>query len=273
MDIRQAIQKRPIQRVSKSDKDFQKTQTRLDAIAVEAPLEISLAYSLNGQRHRQNIAVTMRTPTGDDADLALGFLYTEGVISGKKEVAIIRYLAENAICVELHPSVKYDLARLNRHFYTSSSCGICGKAAIEAIETAACFILQKEAFPIERFDLFTLPQKLRARQTTFDQTGGIHAAALVQGSEIIALKEDVGRHNAVDKLIGWALQNARLPLSESLVLVSSRASFELVQKALMAGIPCLAAMGAPSSLAVELAAANGMWLIGFLSETRYNVYV
>ena len=252
-----------------------------DVLAAEEPLEIVLAFGQNNQRKRRSISITMRTPTGHDFELALGFLLTEGVISAASDVLSVRYTASkldesaqtNVVQVDLHPSVKFDFERLNRHFYTSSSCGVCGKTSIEMVETASCFFIPKGKPIVSKGILFDLPDKLRAAQSVFDETGAIHAAALfdTEGS-LLALREDVGRHNALDKLIGWAMQNNRLPLHDTLLLVSGRTSFELVQKAMMAGVSIIAAVGAPSSLAVELADDFGMTLIGFLSKKRFNVY-
>ena len=252
-----------------------------DVVAAEEPLEIVLAFGLNNQRKRQSISVTMRTPTGHDFELALGFLFTEGVIGAAKDVLSVRYSASeldksaqtNVVQVDLHPSVAFDAERLNRHFYTSSSCGVCGKTSIDMVEATSCFFIPKRKPVVEKTVLFGLPDKLRAAQTVFDVTGAIHAAALfdTEGS-LLAVREDVGRHNALDKLIGWAMQNERLPLNDTILLVSGRTSFELVQKAMMAGIPIIAAVGAPSSLAVALADDFEMTLVGFLRQQRFNVY-
>jgi FdhD protein len=252
-----------------------------DTLAGEEPLEIVLAFGETNHRRRQSISVTMRTPTGHDFELALGFLLTEGVINDYNDVISMRYTASeldesaqtNVVQVDLKPSVKFDAARLQRHFYTSSSCGVCGKTSLDMVQTASCFWLKKEIPRVKSAVLMCLPEKLRKAQSVFDATGAIHAAALfdTEGS-LVALREDVGRHNALDKLIGWAMQNKRLPLSNSILLVSGRSSFELVQKALMAGIPILAAVGAPSSLAVQLAIENDMTVVGFLKNNRFNIY-
>ena len=252
-----------------------------DSLAAEEPLEIVIAFGALHQRRRQSISVTMRTPTGHDFELALGFLLTEGIINGYEDVISVRYAANqldesaqlNIVQVDLQPFINFDANKLQRHFYTSSSCGVCGKASIEMIETTSCFWLM-EGLPMVKTDiLFELPEKLRQAQSVFDSTGAIHAAALFNTSgELIALREDVGRHNALDKLIGWAMQREMLPLQNFILLVSGRSSFELVQKALMAGIPILAAVGAPSSLAVQLAHENNMTIIGFLKKHRFNIY-
>jgi FdhD protein len=223
----------------------------------------------------------MRTPTGNDFELALGFLLTEGIIRNYKDVISVRYAANqldataqlNVVLVDLQPFITFDAKKLQRHFYTSSSCGICGKASIDMIQTLSCFGLTPNLPLVKSNILFELPEKLRQAQSVFDSTGAIHAAALFNTSgELIALREDVGRHNALDKLIGWAMQNNILPLQNYILLVSGRSSFELVQKALMAGIPILAAVGAPSSLAVQLAYENNMTIIGFLKNHRFNIY-
>ena len=245
-----------------------------DYLAVEEPLEISIAYGEAAARQRQRIAVTMRTP-GHDFDLALGFLFTEGIISQEKDVAALRYSANGGheLTVELKAGVAVDTARLSRHFYTASSCGVCGKASLELVQTHACYQLRK-GYPRFRIaNILQMPEQLAAAQSVFAATGGLHAAALFDAQgQLLDVKEDVGRHNALDKLIGAALKKTALPLSDCLAMVSGRASFELIQKALMAGIPAMVAVGAPSSLAVDLAAESGMTLIGFLREGRCNVY-
>ncbi|MEY4937157.1 MAG: formate dehydrogenase accessory sulfurtransferase FdhD [Bacteroidota bacterium] len=252
-----------------------------DSLAAEEPLEIVIAFGALHQRRKQSISVTMRTPTGHDFELALGFLLTEGIINGYEDVISVRYTANlldetaqlNVVQVDLQPFITFDVDKLKRHFYTSSSCGVCGKASIDMIETTSCFWLAEGLPLVKSAILFELPEKLRQAQSVFDSTGAIHAAALFNTSgTLIALREDVGRHNALDKLIGWAMQHEMLPLQHSILLVSGRSSFELVQKALMAGIPILAAVGAPSSLAVQLAHENNMTVIGFLKNYRFNIY-
>jgi FdhD protein len=266
----------PIQRVNTEG-----VLSDTDLLAAEEPLEIVLAFGETNNRRRQSISVTMRTPTGNDFELALGFLLTEGVISSYKDVISVRYTASeldktaqaNIVQVDLQPSVKFDAEKLQRHFYTSSSCGVCGKTSIDMVQTTSCFWLKKGLPIVKSTILMQLPDKLRKAQAVFEATGAIHAAALFDTEGVlIAVREDVGRHNALDKLIGWAMQHNRLPLSHHILLVSGRSSFELVQKALMAGIPILAAVGAPSSLAVQLANENGMTVVGFLKEHRFNIY-
>ena len=251
-----------------------------DWLAVEEPLEIRLAFGPSERRRQQSLAVTMRTP-GADFDLAAGFLYSEGIIRGKSDILQMRYVAdrlspeaqENIVLIELHPAVSFDPEQLNRHFYTASSCGICGKASLEMVQTHCPFLLRPEWPRVPASVICRLPEVLLQGQSVFAQTGGIHAAALFSPrGELSLVREDVGRHNALDKLLGAAMKQFTLPLSETLLLVSGRASFELVQKALMAGIPMLAAVGAPSSLAVELADAYNMTLIGFLRNGQFNVY-
>lgn len=245
-----------------------------DALAVEEPLEIRLGYEVEGQHTQQSISITMRTP-GHDFDLAAGFLFTEGIVQQAEQIAGIQHCGgqHNVVKVELAAGLQMDLTRLQRHFYTSSSCGVCGKTSIEALQANACPVLPKATWQVETEIIHGLPAKLRADQSVFDSTGGLHAAALFQTTgELLTLREDVGRHNAVDKLIGAQFLAGKTPLHENLLLVSGRASFELVQKALMAGIPMLAAVGAPSSLAVELANEFGMTLIGFVRDQRFNIY-
>jgi FdhD protein len=246
------------------------SSSRSDSLAIEEPLQLCL----NGSP----LSITMRTP-GSDMDLALGFLFTEGIINDVRQILSMRTgPAEDENCGErvtvwLQPEVAIDPARIRRNFYTSSSCGVCGKLAIGAIEVHPSRPMRQSG-PQFRADLiYRLPALLRQAQDNFDRTGGIHAAALFSPEgTLLGLREDVGRHNAVDKLIGFALRDGSVPLGDSLILVSGRAGFELVQKSVMAAIPILAAVGAPSSLAVETAQRFGMTLIGFLRGERFNVY-
>jgi FdhD protein len=267
----------PIQRVS--------GPSRLDSIddlAIEEPLEIRLDYSGPDGPEHQSLSITMRTPGRDD-ELAVGFLLTEGVIRGPGDLREVRpYLPDaphpgraNVVRVSLQDHVAVDLLRLERNFYTSSSCGVCGKTSIEALRTQSPFPPLPEGSPpfFSRSLLHRLPGRLRAAQEVFEATGGLHASALFNASgNLLLLREDVGRHNALDKVIGRVLLDGRLPLRNHLLLVSGRVSFELVQKALLAGLPFVAAIGAPSSLAVELAREAGLTLVGFLREGRFNVY-
>lgn len=244
-----------------------------DLLVEEDPLEIRLEYGDQSQRIRQPLAVTMRTP-GNDVELALGFLFTEAIIGKTEDVSGVLASPEaNRVTVALSAGLTVDPARLDRHFYTTSSCGVCGKGSLEMVESVSCFY-PRPGFPELSVDvLSTFPEKLESAQSLFDVTGGIHAAALFDaGGELILLREDVGRHNAVDKLIGAAFQQAQLPLRDHILVLSGRIGFELVQKATMAGIPVIAAVGAPSSLAVELAEAGDISLVGFLRHDRMNVY-
>jgi FdhD protein len=215
----------------------------------------------------------MRTP-GHDRELAVGFLFTEGILVAREQLASARVCGSgNVACVDLRPGVEVNLTRLERHFYTSSSCGVCGKASLDAVRVCAAH-RPRDGWPVvEAGVIQRLPQKLRAAQSVFDRTGGLHAAALfdVHGN-LLCLREDVGRHNALDKLIGAQFLAGRTPLAEDVLLVSGRASFELVQKAAVAGIPILAAVGAPSSLAVDLAREQGLTVLGFVRTDRCNVY-
>ena len=256
------------------------SRAELDALAVEEPLEIRIGFSEGQKTAHKSISITMRTP-GDDFELAAGFLFTEGIVRSANDIRQIKHCGvpvkdggyDNTVRVDLSAGVEIDLKRLERHFYTSSSCGVCGKTSIEALETGVCRLVENDIQVFDAEVIHGLPDALRRHQRTFDRTGGLHAAALFDASgEIGPIREDVGRHNAVDKLIGSLLMNGSLPASDMLLLVSGRASFELVQKALMAGIPILAAVGAPSSLAVELASEFGMTLLGFVREDRFNIY-
>ena len=247
--------------------------TRHDLLAVEEPLEIRLRCLSDGDWKTQSVAVTMRTP-GCDADLAAGFLYTEGIVRTASEISAVQAGARpNIVCVELRPEVRVDVTRLERHFYMNSSCGVCGKATLEALEQCPRHAPPRATPLVAPEIVHRLPDALRSAQTVFAHTGGLHAAALFDShGKLLLLREDVGRHNAVDKVIGSELQAGRIPLHECILLVSGRVSFELVQKALMAGIPVLAAVGAPSSLAVETAKEFDMTLLGFVRDGRFNVY-
>ena len=247
---------------------------RSDVVATEEPMEIRVETG----GHTYPISVTMRTP-GHDFELAAGFLCTEGVIRSRKAIERISYCTagrepqhQNIVTVHLRRKVPFDPLRLSRHVYTTSSCGICGKASLEQIRaTCPPPLTGKPQLPEGYF--LTLPEVMQRQQTVFARTGGLHAAALFDTSgNLVVLREDVGRHNAMDKLVGTLLLTDRLPAPESVVLVSGRASFELVQKALMAGIPILAAVSAPSSLAIDLAREFGMTLVGFLRDGRFNIY-
>ena len=245
-----------------------------DQVVVEEPLEIQLEYSSSTGRMLKNIAVTMRTP-GNDEELAAGFLFTEGVISDAKAIKQIKRSAvdENMMLVTLQENVVPMLANAAWNFYSTSSCGICGKASIDAIRTSSPFSSAKEDIAINSSLLYRLQESIKDQQLIFEHTGGIHACALFDlEGKLISIKEDVGRHNALDKLVGAALLEDKLPLQQHILFLSGRAGFELVQKAVMAGIRIIAAVGAPSSLAVELAKEAGTTLIGFLRDGRFNLY-
>ena len=251
-----------------------------DTLAIEEPLEIRLEYGSEGERHVKNISVTMRTP-GNDAELANGFLFTEGIINHAEDVLNTNHCfiacaenKENVIQVSLVPQIVPRLQNADRNFYTTSSCGVCGKGSINAIRTVSSFQHQQpDHNTVNAEVLYLLPQLLQRHQRVFTATGGLHAAALFSPTgELLLLREDVGRHNALDKLIGAALAYGWLPLQQTILLLSGRASFELVQKAAMAGINIMAAVGAPSSLAVQLADEFNITLLGFLRDERFNIY-
>jgi FdhD protein len=247
---------------------------REDYLAAEEPLEIRVGG--------RPLAITMRTP-GNDVDLAAGFLVSEGVIARSDDFDAARYCAGatvdgentyNVLDVTLAAGVAPPDPSLERTFFTTSSCGLCGKASIDAVRTTSAYTVAEDAVRVEAELLATFPDRLRAEQAVFEKTGGLHAAALFDGTtgELLVLREDIGRHNAVDKVIGWAVKENLLPLRGTVLMVSGRGSFELTQKASMAGIPVLAAVSAPSSLAAELAAEIGMTLVGFLRGNSMVVY-
>lgn len=251
-----------------------------DTLSIEEPLEIRISYGSKSERIQKNISVTMRTP-GNDTELAVGFLFTEGIITSFEDVERA-YAVEmncmskkqNIVQVDLSENCRPNLMQTDRNFYTTSSCGVCGKSSIQSIKTVSPFAgLMRPKVTIEAALFYKLPEKLRSAQSDFESTGGLHASGLfnTQG-DLVLLTEDVGRHNALDKLIGQALMNKALPLNEHILLLSGRASFELIQKAAMAGISIIASIGAPSSLAVELAQEFNMTLLGFLKENRLNIY-
>jgi len=251
-------------------------RVRPDTLATEEPMEIRL---VSGDV-RQTVAVTMRTP-GADFELAAGFLYGEGIVSSPEDILKISYCVSadlgveqqyNIVNVELRGDRSYDLRSLERHFYTTSACGVCGKASLDQLELRGCPVIPPGPEVVAQ-TIYALPNKLREAQGLFEATGGLHAAALFDASgELVALKEDVGRHNATDKLIGWALLEERLPLSNHLIMVSGRSSFEILQKCLAAGVPIVCAISAPSSLAVDVAQQFGITLVGFLRGNKFNVY-
>jgi FdhD protein len=241
-----------------------------DTLAVEEPLEISLTFISKNLRRQKNISITMRTP-GNDDELGIGFLFTEGIIKSRNEVLNINQ-SENTVILELAADVSPDIEKLERHFYTSSSCGVCGKSSIDSVRTQTPAI-NSDDMQITPQLLCSLPSLLRKNQEIFESTGGLHASALFNNNgDLLAVREDVGRHNALDKLIGFYVVNGKIPLNNTILLLSGRASFELLQKAAMASIPFVASVGAPSSLAVELAKENNITLAGFLRAERFNVY-
>ena len=253
--------------------DDRAVAAREETLVAEEPLEIRAGAV--------PIAVTMRTP-GDDFDLVAGFSWTEGLLAKPDDLRGLRYCSGadadgrntyNVIDLELAEGAAQIQPTVSRNFYTTSSCGVCGKASIDAIRVRSPFDLQADTMQVSAAVLASLPDRLRAAQKVFERTGGLHAAGLfTTDAGLLALREDVGRHNAVDKVVGWALREQRLPLSGTVLMVSGRASFELVQKAYLAGIPVLAAVSAPSTLAAEFAEEVGMTLIGFLRGSSMNVY-
>jgi FdhD protein len=263
--------RRPVLRITAGEG----ADRRADTLVVEEPLEIRVAGTA--------LAVTMRTP-GHDVELAAGFLVSEGIIGGSDEFRSAIHCGGpgtggdentyNVLDVALGAGARLPTDDDARRFYTTSSCGVCGKASIDAVSTVSRYDVTEDRLEIDDRWITGLPDRLRAGQDAFQKTGGLHAAALFDGStgEMLVLREDVGRHNAVDKVIGWALLNERLPLRGTVLQVSGRASFELVQKAVMAGIPMLSAVSAPSSLAVELADSSGLTLAGFVRGRSMNVY-
>ena len=269
-------------------------EVRSDDLVTEEPLEVRLraAHAPNGDaaltlhgsprvsRVRRTVAVTMRTP-GADFELAAGFLYGEGVIREREEIESIAYCEDsgvddtrrfNIVNVDLRTTILPDLDALQRHFHTTSACGVCGKTSLDSLRFTAPGPIH--AGPEVRSETVTgLPAKLRSAQGLFSTTGGLHAAGLFdEKGELLAVREDVGRHNAVDKVVGWAFLGGRLPLSACILMVSGRSSFEILQKAVMAGIPVVCSVSAPSTLAVSVAREFGVTLIGFLRDERFNVY-
>jgi FdhD protein len=268
-----------VRRVEVMRADGAQARRASDALAVEEPLEICLEYCREGEMVSATLAVTMRTP-GHDVELAAGFLFTEGIIRDRRDIARIGCCGpgrgtgpDNRIRAELAPHVTIDPVRLDRYSYTTSSCGACGKTSIDALRARHQWALPPDSLTVDGELLRQLPTMLRQAQSAFDTTGGLHAAALfARSGRLVTVREDVGRHNALDKVIGAQLLAGALPAHERILIVSGRVSFELVEKAVMAGIPLLAAIGAPSSLAVDSAREAGMTLVGFLSADRFNVY-
>lgn len=257
------IVERPIQTIEGGT-----ASARRDALAVEEPLEIRLGQA----GEEKSVSITMRTP-GHDEELAVGFLFTEGILREPDQIESIQTRQENTVSVSLRPDAVIDWARLERHFYTTSSCGVCGKTSLAALQIQSCPAPLKGRPVFDAEMIHGLPDKIREAQAVFDRTGGLHAAALFDtAGTLLGLREDVGRHNAVDKLIGAQFLSGQTPLLDKLIFVSGRASFELMQKTLMAGLPLLAAVGAPSSLAVQLADEFDLTLLGFVRGERFNIY-
>lgn len=271
--------RRAVEQVSVGE-DGAARRTRADLLAAEEPLEIRVVRAEDAHGGALDaaaipVSVTMRTP-GADFELAAGFLYGEGLIAGGESIASIRYCTSdqqyNIVHVVLSPGTPFDVASVSRNFYQTSSCGVCGKASIEAVMGPACSRVESEIV-VSPETIVALPDRLRAAQAVFERTGGLHAAGLFSpAGELVRVREDVGRHNAMDKLAGASLLAGELPWRERIVMVSGRLSFELVQKAARAGAAVLAGVSAPSSLAVELAAAAGLTLCGFVRGGRFNVY-
>ena len=252
--------------------------TETDTLAVEEPLEIRLGFIENNKQVHKAVSITMRTP-GNDFELAAGFLFTEGILENRSQIESIKHCGkfpnnQNTVRIDLTENTTIDFKKLERNFYTTSSCGVCGKTSLEALFVAgAKKIEQKELTKVSAEIIHNLPIKLKKNQTVFSETGGLHAAALFDFSgNLQNLCEDVGRHNAVDKLIGAEFLSNNLPLSDKILFLSGRASFELVQKAVMAQIPVICAVGAPSSLAVEAATKFNVALLGFVRDGRFNIY-
>ncbi len=249
-----------------------------DVVAVEEPLEIRVEILEGGELVERSVSVTMRTP-GDDFELSAGFLFTEGLIPDRRAIVDLRYCQDadpqeyNIVTARLRDPAAFDTSLLTRNFYMTSSCGVCGKASLDAVEVRGCAPVPGRGPIVTPEFIRSLPDLLRGEQPVFERTGGIHAAALfTPDGSLAGIREDVGRHNAVDKVIGAAFLDGRLPLADHVMAVSGRASFEIMQKAAMAGIPVLVAVGAPSSLAVDFARRFNMTLVGFAKADGFNVY-
>lgn len=273
MDVRRGSTVRARVRVVDDGREVR----RRDTLATEEPLEVRLLAA----GERRTLAITMRTP-GNDFELAAGFCHGEGLVAGPDEIARITYCTDpdvdaeqqyNIVNVSLTAPVLPELRGLERHFTMTSACGVCGKASLEALSLRGCPVPAPDGPIVEADTLYRLPETLREAQGLFSSTGALHAAGLFTADgELCCLREDVGRHNAVDKVIGWALLSGRLPLRDHVLVVSGRSSYEIMQKALVAGIPVVCAVSGPSSLAVDVATEFGMTLVGFLRGRRFNVY-
>ena len=258
-------------------KELYKQETP-DILAVEEPLEIRLGFGLEDSREQRNLAITMRTP-GNDIELVIGFLFTEGIIESMIDLLRVERctdsegkLSDNVVRAELSPNVKMDWGKFQRHFYTNSSCGICGKASIDSLHEL-CESPLHDSFAVPTDIIHLLNQSMRDTQLVFEHTGGLHASALFNSSgELIYLREDIGRHNALDKVIGTALHEGLIPVKDSILMLSGRCCFELVQKAVRVACPILVAVGAPSNLAVKTAEEFGITLIGFARNNGFNIY-
>lgn len=251
----------------------------VDSLAIEEPMEIRLIYCVEGERQRKTIAITMRTP-GNDVELALGFLFNEGILSHRKDFRVGSHFGpasgegvRNLVHIELHERVEVELGSLERNFYTTSSCGVCGKASVEAIAAGAATPVLQGMPRVESSLIHRLPTQLREAQAVFESTGGLHAAALFSASgELRCLREDVGRHNAVDKVVGALAADGALPAAGRILFTSGRVAFEIVAKALIARFPVVVAVSAPTSLAVSAADAGGLTLVGFARDGAFTVY-
>ncbi|TXD35595.1 formate dehydrogenase accessory sulfurtransferase FdhD [Lujinxingia vulgaris] len=268
---------RAIERVLRSGEEQQR-QHLDDLLVIEEPMELRIDYAIAGKRASRSLAITMRTP-GDDEDLARGFLLTEGIINSEADLLSLKRCTDgqgeespNIWRATLAEGCNFDPGKLQRNFYSTSSCGVCGKASLDALHHQGVMPVA-DGPAIDAELLLQLPEQLCAAQATFDRTGGLHACALFNArGELLDLAEDVGRHNALDKLLGRALRRGQLPLGDRILLLSGRASFELIQKSLVAGIGLVAAVGAPSSLAVDLSDTYAQTLVGFLRDARFNIY-
>ncbi|MYB06828.1 MAG: formate dehydrogenase accessory sulfurtransferase FdhD [Gemmatimonadetes bacterium] len=251
---------------------------RSDSVAVEEPMEVRLEVRGDEGKREHPVSVTMRTP-GDDFELAAGFLFTEGVITDPHALGDVRYCRDvdpqeyNVVTASLRDPGAFDASSLTRNFYVTSSCGVCGKASLESVEVMGCAAVPDGTLSVQEAEVRALPDRLRSAQHVFDRTGGIHAAGLFDAEgRIVLVREDVGRHNAVDKVVGALVLSRSLPGSQRGLVVSGRSSFEILQKAAMAGFPMVVAVGAPSSLAVSFARRFNMTLVGFAKRDGYNVY-